>query len=98
MEDITPAPAIPPPLPVTEPNIAGFWQRVLGILIDAIVLGVFGAVLGFFLFDYFVRLGLWGRLVGFVIALIYFAPMNSRLMNGQTLGKRLVRTQVVGRD
>lgn len=89
--------ASPPPLP-NEIVIAGFWRRVLGFFIDGILIGLVGCVLGFFLFDYFAGVGAWGRLLGFIIASVYYVPMNSRLGGGRTLGKRLVGTRVVGRD
>ncbi len=75
--------------------IAGFWRRVLGIFVDGLILGAFGWVLGFFLFDIFMAMGPWGRLVGFLIALFYFGLMNSRLCRGQTFGKRVAKTKVV---
>jgi uncharacterized RDD family membrane protein YckC len=90
--------AIPPSLPPAAPQIAGFWRRVLALFIDSLVLGALGAILGFFLFDWFVSLGGWGRLVGFCIALTYFGLLNSRIGNGQTIGKRIARTRVVSRD
>src|SRR4051812_8490390 len=98
MENVTPAPAIPPSVPTPEPQIAGFWQRVLGLLIDGAILGLLGMLLGLFFWDTFVTLGPWGRLVGFVIAMLYFVPMNSRVFGGQTLGKRIVGSRVVDRN
>jgi uncharacterized RDD family membrane protein YckC len=78
--------------------IAGFWRRVLGFFIDSIGIGLVGCVLGLFFFDYLAGLGGWGRLVGLIIASLYYIPMNSRLAGGRTLGKRFVGTRVVGRD
>jgi uncharacterized RDD family membrane protein YckC len=75
--------------------IAGFWRRVLGAAIDSIILGLFGGILGLFFFDPLMHLGLWGRAIGFVIALAYFGSMNSCLFGGQTIGKRAARTRVV---
>jgi uncharacterized RDD family membrane protein YckC len=98
MENVMPAPAIPPPAPTPEPQIAGFWQRVLGLLVDGLLLGLIGMLLGLIFWDMFVRFGPWGRLVGFVIAMLYFVPMNSRMFGGQTVGKRLVGSRVVNRN
>ena len=53
-------------------------------------------VLGYFFFDQFVQLGQSGRLVGFVIALLYFGLLNSSLGGGKTIGKRLMKIKVVG--
>jgi uncharacterized RDD family membrane protein YckC len=92
-------PSVPPPPPIVmEPQIAGFWRRFFGFSIDSILVGLVGGGLGFFFFDYLASLGLLGRVVGFVIALLYFVPLNSRIGSGRTIGKFLVRTRVVGRD
>jgi uncharacterized RDD family membrane protein YckC len=88
---------VPPPLP-TEIRIAGFWQRVVAGLVDSIILGLVGVGLGAVFSDKFVQLGVWGRLVGFCITLVYFGLMNSRLFGGGTIGKHLIRTKVVRRD
>jgi uncharacterized RDD family membrane protein YckC len=88
---------VPPPLP-GQVRIAGFWQRVIAALIDGAILGLVGSALGFLFFDTFVRIGVWGRLIGFCIALVYFSLMNSGLFGGGTIGKHLIRTKVVSRD
>ncbi|MFZ6875330.1 RDD family protein [Undibacterium sp. Di27W] len=75
--------------------IAGFWRRCLAFLIDFLVLVAVGYVLSLFLSEFFASLGGWGRAVGFVIGLIYFSVMDSRLCGGQTLGKRLCKIKVV---
>ena len=79
-------------------TIAGFWRRVFAFFIDALLLGVLGAVAGWPLGDEFARLGPWGRAVGFAVALIYFGAANSRLTGGQTLGKHLCKIKVVDRS
>ena len=79
----------------STPQIAGFWRRVLGCLIDSAVLGAVGMAMGLFLSDVFMQMGGWARLVGFGIGLLYFGILNSRVGNGQTLGKRVARTKVV---
>lgn len=79
-------------------QITGFWRRLFAFFIDGFVLGVLGIGLGLILHDYFAGLGSWGRAIGFVIALAYFSVMNSRLCNGQTVGKRLMKIRVVGDD
>lgn len=75
--------------------ISGFWKRVGALLIDSIILGIIGLLLGLFLEKLFVGLGLWGRLVGFLIAMAYFGIMNSKLNNGQTIGKKVLKLRVV---
>jgi uncharacterized RDD family membrane protein YckC len=64
-------------------------------MIDSAILGIAGLVLGIVLFDQFARLGGWGRLIGFGIALAYFAPLNSALGKGKTVGKTLMGIEVV---
>lgn len=70
--------------------IAGFWRRFAAFLIDALLLGAVGIALGFAFSDYFFELGSWGKLVGFLISLLYFGLSDSSLTKGQTLGKRLM--------
>lgn len=92
--------ATPPPSPSdTERKIiAGFWRRFLAALIDGLTLGVPTFLLGFLLFAEFARLGGWGRAVGFFVALLYCGLLNSKVGNGQTIGKRLLKIRVVGLD
>jgi uncharacterized RDD family membrane protein YckC len=78
--------------------IAGFWRRVFGVFIDSLILGACGLVLGFLFSEVFMQMGPWGRIVGFLIALLYFGFMNSRIFVGQTLGKRVAKTKVVNRN
>lgn len=79
-------------------TIAGFWRRLAACLMDSMLLGVLGGIAGFFLAEEFVRLGSWGRLLGFLVSLVYFGVLNSRLGNGQTLGKRIFGIKVVSSD
>lgn len=75
-------------------KIGGFWRRFLALLIDWLVLLVVGAGLGAALFDEFSRMGQWGRLVGFCIALVYFAFYDSSIGEGQTFGKQWMKLRV----
>jgi uncharacterized RDD family membrane protein YckC len=79
-------------------TIAGFWRRIGAFFLDCLLLGAIGIAIGFFLTEEFVRLGPWGRLLGFSVALAYFGILNSRLTGGQTLGKRLLKIKVVAKD
>jgi uncharacterized RDD family membrane protein YckC len=75
--------------------ISGFWRRICALLIDTLILGLVGVVLGLFFESFFVQIGAWGRLVGFSIALIYFGFMNSSITGGQTIGKKILKLRVV---
>jgi uncharacterized RDD family membrane protein YckC len=86
-----------PPLsaPPTQLTICGFWRRIVALIIDCLVLGLFGEVLGLFFFDFLAHLGGWGRLIGFGLALGYFALLNSALGRGKTVGKRIMGIEVI---
>jgi len=77
------------------PAFAGFWRRVAAFLVDALLLGLVGWVIGAVFFDQLVRLGPWGRALGFVVALAYFVPQESRHGGGQSVGKRMLGIRVV---
>ena len=89
------APAVPdrPMRPV-----GALWRRTLAFLIDTIIIGVPVDVIAWIFFDKFAQLGAWGRLLGFCIALPYFAILDSSIGKGQTLGKRWMSVQVVDAD
>lgn len=77
--------------------ISSFWRRIGAALVDILLLGTVGAILGLFFSSVFIEMGAWGRLVGLAIALAYFGAGNSRLFDGQTYGKRLLKIKVVDR-
>ena len=79
----------------SDRKIAGFWRRLGAFVIDLILLGIVGWILGAMLFDTFARMGAYAKLIGFVIALAYFGICNSRIGGGQTLGKRWLGVRVV---
>src|SRR5580700_4711728 len=87
----------PPSLPIDRKTagISGFWRRIFAFLVDEAILGIPAFLLGLVFFDQFARLGSWGRLVGFVVSLLYFGLMNSALASGQTFGKRLAKIRVI---
>jgi uncharacterized RDD family membrane protein YckC len=78
--------------------MSGFWRRLLAFILDGLLLGLVGIVLGLLLFDPLARLGGWGRLLGFCVALVYFGVLNSSIARGQTIGKRIMKIQVVDRS
>lgn len=75
--------------------ISGFWRRVGALFIDSLMLGVLGVILGLSSESIFVKLGAWGPIVGFIIALFYFGIGNSAVTGGQTIGKKLLKLKVV---
>ena len=96
------APPIPSPVPAPESfpvnrAPASLWRRFLAFVVDGIILGVAVNLAALFLFEPLSHLGAWGRLVGFLVTLPYFAILDSTIGNGQTIGKRLLRVQVVDR-
>src|SRR5476649_1025783 len=76
-------------------SFAGFWRRAVAFLVDGLILGLIGYGLGLVLFDTFVAMGPWGRVVGFGVAMAYFVAQESGRGGGQSLGKRLLRIRVV---
>ena len=91
-------PAVSEPYHTEPAKIAGFWRRLFGFLIDCLILGIVGLVIGSIFFDTFATMGGWGKLVGFAIALTYFGVLNSAIGGGQTFGKRLLNIKVVNRE
>jgi uncharacterized RDD family membrane protein YckC len=81
----------PPP----EREIASFGRRLLAFILDSLIVGVAAFVFAIPFFNPLSKLGPYGRLVGIVLALPYYAILNSKIGNGQTIGKRILDTQVV---
>ena len=79
-------------------KIAKFWIRLGAFLIDILFLGILGFFLGLFFKDYFITLGDYGSIVGFMISIIYFTLCNSHILGGQTIGKGLTNLKVVDCD
>lgn len=88
------------PQPVVEVSpqtcsVGGFWRRFLAFAVDGLILGIVGWSIGAFFFDTLSQLGPWGKLVGFLVAVPYFAVMESSVGGGQSIGKRLLGLRVV---
>jgi uncharacterized RDD family membrane protein YckC len=83
---------------VGDLKIAGFWRRAGAFLFDVIVLGLIGMLVGVLLFDPLARAGGYALIPGFAMALLYFGIGNSRVMDGQTLGKKVAGVRVVDRE
>jgi uncharacterized RDD family membrane protein YckC len=71
---------------------AGFWIRTAAYIVDAIILGIIGAIINAVL-----RLDptTGGNGINLVIGLIYFLYFWSTAGHGQTLGMRLLNLKVV---
>jgi uncharacterized RDD family membrane protein YckC len=82
----------------TRPPIAGFWRRLFAWIIDGLILGVLGQILGFIFSSFFYQLGPYGRLIGLLFVLPYFGILNSTIGGGQTIGKRLMHIAVRDRE
>jgi uncharacterized RDD family membrane protein YckC len=76
------------------PPIAGFWRRVAAFIVDGLLLGVIGQIIGWSASSFWFDIGPNGRILGLVIVLLYFGILNSKMGNGQTVGKRLLKTAV----
>jgi uncharacterized RDD family membrane protein YckC len=76
-------------------EVSGVWRRLGAFILDALILGGCGILLGLFFSEQFAQMGGHALWIGFIIAGIYFTSLNSRLGNGQTLGKRAFQIQVV---
>lgn len=87
-------PAIPNTLP-WEHAIGSLWRRIFAYFLDAIILGIAGWVVTFPFRERLSHVGAWGPLLGSCLALPYFVILNSRIGDGQTLGKRIMDLQVV---
>ena len=79
-------------------RFAGFFQRLLALVIDGFLLGLFGQALGIVIPGLLSRAGAWGWTIGFTIVVSYFGVLNSRIGGGQSLGKRVAKIRVVGSD
>ncbi|UPG93313.1 RDD family protein [Luteibacter aegosomatissinici] len=75
--------------------MAALWRRYLGFLIDWIILSLGGVIVGLVLFDPLVRLGPWARVIGFVIATVYFGVGDSGWGGAGSPGKKVLGMRVV---
>ena len=78
-------------------NLATRKRRFFAFLIDSIIIGLAGNLSGLFFGDLYAQLGNSGLIIGCIVVLLYFGICNSRITNGQTLGKKLLKIRVVNR-
>jgi uncharacterized RDD family membrane protein YckC len=82
----------------TFPPIASFWRRLFAWMVDVIILGITGLLIGSIFGSFFMKIGPYGRLVGLILVIYYFGVNNSKFGGGQTLGKKLLKIAVVDKD
>ena len=74
--------------------LSKFWMRIWALLIDSLILGLFGFILGLIFKNFFISFGESAKLIGWIISLFYFTILNSKLYKGGTLGKKVMKIQV----
>lgn len=74
--------------------VAGFWIRLASDVLDAILLGVFGLCLSLPFQSPLYRMGENGVWIGLCVTFLYSGILQSRIGQGQSLAKRLLRIQV----
>jgi TonB family protein len=74
---------------------AGLWTRIGACIVDGLIIGVVGFLVGAIAFETLASIGDAARLIGLGISVLYFGLMGSRLGGGQTIGMRLFRLQIV---
>lgn len=82
----------------TISSISKLWTRIGALLIDLVILAGFGLLLGLVIPNFLIRLGNYGLLFGWMIAIVYQTLFDSKLLNGQTIGKKAVNIRVVNKN
>lgn len=95
-------PNTPPPPDLTvsssQRTIAGFWRRLLAFAIDSLITSLPCFLLGLLFYGFLSVSAVYGTLSGFVLTVAYFAVFNSSILQGQTLGQRMMKIQVVNQN
>lgn len=79
-------------------TVVGFWRRSFAFWLDGLILALIGFLLIALAGDILMRLGQWGKLIGFAIGSLYFALLEGGPGRGQSLGKRLMKIKVIRLD
>ncbi|PKN94782.1 MAG: hypothetical protein CVU44_02955 [Chloroflexi bacterium HGW-Chloroflexi-6] len=88
---------IPEPI-FTFPPISGFWRRFFAWVVDVLILGIIGQIIGVVFSSFLFSVGPYGRPIGLLFTIPYFGIMNSQIGGGQTFGKRLMKIAVRNKD
>ena len=81
--------------PAEKKIVVGFWLRLVSDSLDAIILGLLGLALAIPLKEQFMKLGPHGIWIGLCIVFLYTGILQSAIGQGQSLGKRLLKIQVL---
>ena len=81
-----------------EKTFANFWIRILAFVIDLIVLGLFGIILGLAFKNFFISIDYYSFIIGFAIFITYFSIGYSKLTKGQTIGKKILNISVIDKN
>jgi uncharacterized RDD family membrane protein YckC len=86
---------LPPAAEIIPPRfLSPAWRRAIAFF-DILILGVPATIISIPLNDVLARMGYWAGFIGPAAALVYFSILDSEIANGQTLGKRWLKVQVV---
>lgn len=82
----------------TFPPVSGFWRRFFAWLVDVLILGIIGQIIGVVFSSFLFSIGPYGRPIGLLFTIPYFGIMNSKIGSGQTIGKRIMKIAVRNKD
>lgn len=75
-----------------------FEKRIIAFVIDSIILTIIGMILCKLLYNQLLYLGNLSILIGFFIFVLYYGLQNSSICNGQTIGKRIAKIEIVSKN
>lgn len=83
----------PEPEHLPARHISGFWSRLFGLLIDAVITGIPCALIAWWL--QLLGWSFWNGVIDLGLMLAYFCVLGSTVGNGQTLGQRWTGIEIV---
>lgn len=72
-------------------------KRLFGFIIDIFIIGLFGYLSGLIFEGFYIQIGNYGKIVGFLITWLYFSIFDSKIFNGQSIGKKICKIKVVNK-